>query len=100
MSGKVFGEWILVDIVEEPDEKTTKSGIVIPNYDKVKEGVSKTKECVVKQIGPDAFPDVDKLSDIPFKVGDHLLIYYQAGLISEEGHFIKKENVYMVLDKE
>lgn len=92
MNVKVVGEFILVDIVEEPDEKKTAAGIIVPNLKKNREEYSKTKRCVVQQIGPE-------VEDAPFEVGDTLLIYYQAGLMSEAGHFIKKENVYAVEEK-
>ena len=96
MSGRVINDWILVEIDRSEQsnvrERKTKSGIYVVE-NKVKEEKSKTKKCRVLQIGP-------KVEDCPFQVGDELLIYYQSGLASDEGYFIKEDNVYMVLDRE
>ena len=90
---RVIGEYILVDLIKEEPADKTPGGIYIPITSQ--EVKSKTRKCVVKQIGEEVFSEKKE----SFKVGDTLIIYYQAGLECKGvGAFIRLENVYAVDD--
>lgn len=87
----LVGEWILGEIIEQ--EEKSEGGVILPKTMK-NPMKHETKRARILGIG-------NKVKEPKFKVGDEVVIYFEAGLKCEKfGTLFKEGNIMAVIQKE